>query len=132
MANTDKTTERLWREYLLANLEESGSSSNLPFYEAPATERASITKTITSAGTPELASETSIPCDYCFVIPISRTAGEYTANTGSVYWGVASGMVLCNIPTGGVRLSGIITNLNQLYIDSDNNNEGVLIIYATR
>jgi len=132
MANVDKTTERLWREYLLANLEEGGSSSNIPFYEAPATERASIVKTVTSAGTPEQVSEASIPCDYCFVLPISRTAGEYTANTGSVYWGVDDDKVLCNIPTGGTRLSGIITNLNQLYIDSDNDNEGVLIIYATR
>jgi len=130
--NTDKTTERLWREYLLANLEETGENSNIPFYEAPATERASVVVAVSAAGTPELASATSVPCDYCFVLPISRTAGEYTANTGSVYWGVDASMVLSNIPTGGTRLSGIITDLNQLYIDSDVNNEGVLIIYATR
>lgn len=132
MANTDKTTERLWREYLLAHLEETGGSSNLPFYEAPATERASITKSVSSAGTPVKASATSVPCDYCFVLPISRTVGDYTANGGSVYWGVDVDKVLCNIPTGGTRLTGIITDLNQLYIDSDVNNEGVLIIYATR
>lgn len=81
------------------------------------------TKSVTTAGTREQLSGSSVPCK-------KLTIQAKIGNTGSVYVGgstVASTRGIELLPTGTIQLT--VSNLNLVYIDVSVNGEGVTYIY---
>ncbi len=82
------------------------------------------TATVTTAGTKVQLSATSVPCRYVIVV-------GNTGNTGKVYLGGATIATARGRPLNQEQSEKIdIDNLNKVYIDADNNTDGVTFTYV--
>ncbi len=86
-----------------------------------------FTKLIAATGTPERLSATNLPVSQCIII---GKKSARTDNTGNVYMGVTSTNDAQPIPIfpGGQY---VLTNVDlyEWYFDTDNVNDGVIVIY---
>lgn len=84
-------------------------------------------KTITTAGTPEQISTTSVPCEYVMVSPLTTNTG-YVALGGSTVIATATQMRGIALGTGHSPVLVPVDDLNKIYLDVEFAGQGISYI----